>query len=330
MSQIDESIHDSDMNFGSPSKTAWNYGKDTIDGFNNGVIENISTTRAAINEWLSGITESLSSETWAELFSGMKSGFQNEWNETALWWQNTAMPSWMNEVRPWFSLEKWTEICGKIKDALKGVWDNTVLWWKSSVSRWWGESVAPWFSLERWKNLGTNMKEGIVTGFRGIVQSVGNIMNGIIDVFNAGLSQISSAINSLVDSFNDSAGELGVSKLRRVQVQSIAHVKIPAYASGGYPNTGELFLARENGINEMVGRIGSRSAVANNDQITDAIRTAVVQGLDMEEQNELLREQNSLLRAILAKDTDVTLDGKSLVTGINKARKRMGWDFQAT
>lgn len=330
MSQIDESIHDSDMNFGSPSKTAWNYGKDTIDGFNNGVIENISTTRAAINEWLSGITESFSSETWAELFSGMKSGFQNEWNETALWWQNTAMPSWMNEVRPWFSLEKWTEICGKIKDALKGVWDNTVLWWKSSVSRWWGESVAPWFSLERWKNLGTNMKEGIVTGFRGIVQSVGNIMNGIIDVFNAGLSQISSAINSLVDSFNDSAGELGVSKLRRVQVQSIAHVKIPAYASGGYPNTGELFLARENGINEMVGRIGSRSAVANNDQITDAIRTAVVQGLDMEEQNELLREQNSLLRAILAKDTDVTLDGKSLVTGINKARKRMGWDFQAT
>lgn len=279
---------------------------------------------------LDALAGSFSIDALQPAFGNISLALQRVWAETMLWWQNTAMSSWMNEVRPWFSLEKWTEICGKIKDALKGVWDNTVLWWKSSVSRWWGESVAPWFSLERWKNLGTNMKEGIVTGFRGIVQSVGNIMNGIIDVFNAGLSQISSAINSLVDSFNDSAGELGVSKLRRVQVQSIAHVKIPAYASGGYPNTGELFLARENGINEMVGRIGSRSAVANNDQITDAIRTAVVQGLDMEEQNELLREQNSLLRAILAKDTDVTLDGKSLVTGINKARKRMGWDFQAT
>ena len=330
MSSIDGSIHDSDMDFGSPSKTAWNYGEDTIDGFNNGIIENISSTKAAINEWLTGITESFSSETWSELFSGMSAGLQKEWSEAVVWWQNTAMPSWMNEVRPWFSLERWTEICGKIKDALKGVWDSTVLWWKSSVSRWWGENVIPWFSLERWKNLGTNMKEGLVTGFKGIVQSMGNIMNGIIDVFNAGLSRIAGAVNSLVDSFNSSAGELGVSSLQKVQIQSIAHVKIPAFAAGGYPNTGELFLARENGINEMVGRIGSRSAVANNDQITDAIRAAVVQGMDTEEQNALLREQNSLLRAILAKDTDVTLDGKSLVNGIDKARKRMGWNFQAT
>ena len=47
-----------------------------------------------------------------------------------------------------------------------------------------------------------------------------------------------------------------------------------------------------------------------------------------DEQNELLREQNSLLRAILEKNTDITLDGKSLVSGIDKARKRMGWNFQ--
>lgn len=279
---------------------------------------------------LNALADSFSLEALQAAFGNINPAFQGVWSETLIWWQNTAMPSWMNEVRPWFSLERWTEICGKIKDALKGVWDSTVLWWKSSVSRWWGENVIPWFSLERWKNLGTNMKEGLVTGFKGIVQSMGTIMNGIIDVFNAGLSRIADAVNSLVDSFNSSAGELGVSSLQKVQIQSIAHVKIPAFAAGGYPNTGELFLARENGINEMVGRIGSRSAVANNDQITDAIRAAVVQGMDTEEQNALLREQNSLLRAILAKDTDVTLDGKSLVNGIDKARKRMGWNFQAT
>ena len=278
---------------------------------------------------LNAFADSFSLEALQAAFGNINPAFQIVWSETLIWWQNTAMPSWMNEVRPWFSLERWTEICGKIKDALKGVWDSTVLWWKSSVSRWWGENVIPWFSLERWKNLGTNMKEGLVTGFKGIVQSMGTIMNGIIDVFNAGLSRIAGAVNSLVDSFNSSAGELGVSSLQKVQIQSIAHVKIPAFAAGGYPNTGELFLARENGINEMVGRIGSRSAVANNDQITDAIRAAVVQGMDTEEQNALLREQNSLLRAILAKDTDVTLDGKSLVNGIDKARKRMGWNFQA-
>ena len=49
---------------------------------------------------------------------------------------------------------------------------------------------------------------------------------------------------------------------------------VQQYASGGFPNTGELFLAREKGP-ELVGRIGSRTAVANNDQITEGIATAV-------------------------------------------------------
>ena len=46
------------------------------------------------------------------------------------------------------------------------------------------------------------------------------------------------------------------------------------YATGGFPTVGELFVAREAGP-EMVGRIGSRTAVANNDQITTAIANAV-------------------------------------------------------
>lgn len=46
------------------------------------------------------------------------------------------------------------------------------------------------------------------------------------------------------------------------------------YATGGFPDYGEMFIAREAGP-EMVGRIGSRTAVANNDQITSAIAQAV-------------------------------------------------------
>ncbi len=49
---------------------------------------------------------------------------------------------------------------------------------------------------------------------------------------------------------------------------------LKGYASGGYPATGELFIAREAGA-ELVGRIGSKTAVANNDQITAAISSAV-------------------------------------------------------
>lgn len=46
------------------------------------------------------------------------------------------------------------------------------------------------------------------------------------------------------------------------------------FASGGYPPSGEMFIAREAGP-ELVGRIGNRTAVANNDQITAAISSAV-------------------------------------------------------
>lgn len=54
--------------------------------------------------------------------------------------------------------------------------------------------------------------------------------------------------------------------------------KIVRYASGGFPDAG-LFFANEYGNPEMIGTIGNRPAVANNDQITTAIRGAVVDGM---------------------------------------------------
>lgn len=45
------------------------------------------------------------------------------------------------------------------------------------------------------------------------------------------------------------------------------------FAEGGYPETGQLFLAREAGP-ELIGTIGNRTAVANNDQITEGIAVA--------------------------------------------------------
>ena len=49
---------------------------------------------------------------------------------------------------------------------------------------------------------------------------------------------------------------------------------IGQYASGGFPSMGEMFIAKERGP-ELVGRIGSKSAVANSDQITAGIASAV-------------------------------------------------------
>ena len=49
---------------------------------------------------------------------------------------------------------------------------------------------------------------------------------------------------------------------------------IGLFARGGFPDTGQMFIAREAGP-ELVGRIGRRTAVANNDQIVQGIASAV-------------------------------------------------------
>ena len=55
---------------------------------------------------------------------------------------------------------------------------------------------------------------------------------------------------------------------------SVPSFNLDWYAKGGFPTTGEMFMARESGP-ELVGRMGSRSAVANNDQIVDGIKAGV-------------------------------------------------------
>lgn len=50
--------------------------------------------------------------------------------------------------------------------------------------------------------------------------------------------------------------------------------ELNGYASGGFPTMGEMFIARERGP-ELVGRIGNKNAVANNNQITAGIASAV-------------------------------------------------------
>ena len=54
---------------------------------------------------------------------------------------------------------------------------------------------------------------------------------------------------------------------------------VSAYADGGFPDRGEMFVANENGA-EYIGAIGNRTAVANNDQIVKGITYGVASGND--------------------------------------------------
>ena len=79
-----------------------------------------------------------------------------------------------------------------------------------------------------------------------------------------------------------------------------------AYASGGFPDSGQLFLAREAGP-ELVGQMGSRSAVANNDQIVDGISEGVAWA-----NSGVIAAINQLIAVVESKDFDVQLDGMSM------------------
>ena len=90
------------------------------------------------------------------------------------------------------------------------------------------------------------------------------------------------------------------------------------FADGGFPNMGQLFVAREAGP-ELVGTIGGRNAVANNGQIIAGIQAGVTNAMngvlrannsgsdkDTAEQNRLLREQNRLLQKIADKELSIS------------------------
>lgn len=97
------------------------------------------------------------------------------------------------------------------------------------------------------------------------------------------------------------------------------HVNWNQYAKGGFPDEGELYIARENG-SEMIGRMGNRNVVANNQQIIDGIARGVASANS--QQNALLREQNELLRALLEKDTGISIG--DITNAARRQNQRMG------
>lgn len=62
-------------------------------------------------------------------------------------------------------------------------------------------------------------------------------------------------------------------------IYSIPHLSVDWYANGGFPDAGQLFIANEAGP-EMVGSIGGKTAVANNDQIVEGITYGVREAND--------------------------------------------------
>lgn len=104
----------------------------------------------------------------------------------------------------------------------------------------------------------------------------------------------------------------------------VPHMNVEWYAKGGFPGRGDLFVANEAGP-ELVGTMGGRSAVANNQQIVEGIRQGVRDANSDEVR--LLREQNDLLRAILEKEGNVEIPLSTITNAMARKNQRDGGTF---
>ena len=124
--------------------------------------------------------------------------------------------------------------------------------------------------------------------WNGVVNIFGGIFKGIKDVvktpLNYVLTVIEGFVNKIIDGWNWLLKQINKLKIEipdwlgggslGFDLKMASHVTIPKFAEGGLVNEGQMFIAREAGP-ELVGSIGSRTAVANNDQIVDAVSQGV-------------------------------------------------------
>lgn len=127
--------------------------------------------------------------------------------------------------------------------------------------------------------------EGVKNTFSGVWNSIGNLIkkpvNGIMSICESLVNGIISGFNLIKRTLNNFHFDVP-SWVPGIGGNSVGfnldmtpRITLPRFENGGFPNTGEMFLARENGMPELVGRIGSQAAVANNDQIVTGIENGV-------------------------------------------------------
>lgn len=155
-----------------------------------------------------------------------------------------------------------------------------------------------WNKCEGFRNFFINMGEAIKTGISTAVGFITNIFGTVVSFINNKVIQpisgffsklwsgigggVKSMVNVVINALNGMIkGFLapfnllidGLNLIPGVNIKKLSF-KIPTLATGGFPSMGQMFIAREAGP-ELVGTIGSRNAVVNNDQIVESVSAGV-------------------------------------------------------
>ena len=125
---------------------------------------------------------------------------------------------------------------------------------------------------------------------RQMANSIIGLVNGVID-----------AINDMFHIQFDGLTVMGITLIPAFDIRLVNIPHIPLFEDGGFVDQGQLFIAREAGA-EMVGAIGRKTAVANNDQIVEGITAGVTVANDG-----VITAIYALLNAVEDKDMSISI-----------------------
>ena len=156
----------------------------------------------------------------------------------------------------------------------------------------WSNNVTPgniggFTALMRYWNKSDNFEAGKLGGFTALMRYWGKASGfsaGSISGFTANISEFKDKIKTTAKiikgfiAFVASATTSTTKKADGGVFTGGTWKPITAYASGGNPLTGQMFIAREAGP-ELVGTLGGHTAVMNNDQIVSSVSAGVYQAV---------------------------------------------------
>lgn len=161
----------------------------------------------------------------------------------------------------WESIKNvWNKVVGffqSIWDGIKNIFGSVGEWFNNIFSTAWN-NIKSWFTWEKWSGLIQDALNAIKSGFENLdIRLKLPHFTWTSTPAKGWIADVLSALNLPT---------------------SLPKLNISWYAEGGFPETGQLFVAREAGP-ELVGNIGNKAAVANNDQIVAGIAQAAYQGV---------------------------------------------------
>lgn len=169
-------------------------------------------------------------------------------------------------------------------------------------------------------NFGTVSKAQITAYLLKVYDNIYNTFDAIRQTLQQVSDEVTRMLNQMVSDANSLAGLTGkkYSHIGGYTMQQAQRFNIEMFANGGFPRSGELFLAREAGA-EMVGSIGSKTAVANNDQIERAIFNAVLTAMSQAMANGSSQP--------IELNQKIELDGDVIYNNQQKVSARRGINF---